>query len=296
MTPGIMFVVKSKQAGQFIIVLGSKLIILSKRAHHSDGVAAMQQLHYKRNNVMLAHPPAGLIRRFWLSDTVRLVHEVEEAVLVSKPEGMLSDFSWRAPCSLVSYSMLRYPDSAHFNRCGLVHRLDKSTSGLLLLARSSHDQHILLSSFKTRIINKYYFSFLCSGSAKFSIIRAPIERSRKLRTLFVVSLQGKQSITFSRKCLKVGRGWCLVWLKPKTGRTHQIRVHCQYAGLPVIGDKKYGKAGEEAARLMLHSSELSFRHPTSKKRADLSFLINIKDCVRIMGAVRPPKNLASVLV
>jgi 23S rRNA pseudouridine1911/1915/1917 synthase len=167
------------------------------------------------------------------------------------------------------------------NRAGIVHRLDKETSGLLLVAKTEKAFKNLQKQFKERKVTKHYLA-LVHGQVKpkEGVIKVPIARSPYNRKKFGVFLGGRQSQT-KYKVKKYYPDYTFLELMPKTGRTHQIRVHLKYLGHPIVGDEKYG--GRKTVRQdrqwcphqFLHASFLSFLHPqTGKKIKFISQLPN----------------------
>ncbi len=155
-------------------------------------------------------------------------------------------------------------------RPGIVHRLDKETSGCLVVAKNDIAHLALAEQFSGREVQKTYQAILCGELPKETgEINAPIARHPNQRKRMAVVSGGRESRT-SYRILKRLRGATLVEAQLHTGRTHQIRVHFQHLGFPVVGDTVYGKnqnarlkevARYAAARQMLHSYTLSFRHP-----------------------------------
>jgi 23S rRNA pseudouridine1911/1915/1917 synthase len=170
------------------------------------------------------------------------------------------------------------PEEIFEQRNGLVHRLDKYTSGVMVLAKNPGSLVNLLSQFKKREVKKRY---ICLVHGELSVesgeVNVPIARSKNNNKKFAVVLNGRSAIT-EYKVLqfyqKQGyqQGFSLVECLPKTGRTHQIRVHMTHLQHPLVGDKKY--LGKKRARLdeqwcprqFLHASFLEFTHPRTKKR------------------------------
>lgn len=157
------------------------------------------------------------------------------------------------------------PDST---RPGIVHRLDKDTSGVLAVARTVSAYKSLKSQFKEREVEKVYLALV---SGKFEeesgMIDAPIGRSAKDKTRMTVKLGGKDSRTKFRVLEEFG-DHSLLEVRPLTGRTHQIRVHMDYIDHRVVGDSYYG--GKPHDRLMLHSRSLSVKHPETGEAITLS--------------------------
>jgi 23S rRNA pseudouridine1911/1915/1917 synthase len=156
-------------------------------------------------------------------------------------------------------------------RSGIVHRLDKETSGILLVAKTKAAFENLQKQFKERKVAKKYLA-LVHGQVelKEGTIQAPVGRLPWRRDRFGVLPGGREAIT-KYKVQKFYDGHSLLELSPQTGRTHQIRIHLKYLGHPVVGDSFY--AGRKTARadrkwcprLFLHASEISFLHPQTGK-------------------------------
>jgi 23S rRNA pseudouridine1911/1915/1917 synthase len=145
-------------------------------------------------------------------------------------------------------------------RPGLVHRLDKDTSGIMLIAKNMHTHELLSSAFKNRLVHRN----LSATTVDAPIGRHPTDRKK----MGIVETAGKEAITafvpvaFSKSC-------SLVLAYPKTGRTHQIRVHLQHINHPIVGDPLYGFFGTDKLlnppRILLHALSLEFIHPHTKK-------------------------------
>lgn len=161
-------------------------------------------------------------------------------------------------------------------RSGIVHRLDKETSGLLLIAKTPEAFVNLQLQFKNREVKKKYLA-LAHGKVLPEVgeINAPVGRLPWNRERFGVMPGGKEARTFY-KIYKYYNGYTLLELVPQTGRTHQIRIHLQYLGFPIVGDSFY--AGRKQAledrkfcpRVFLHASSISFAHPTSGKKLEFN--------------------------
>ena len=146
----------------------------------------------------------------------------------------------------------------------LVPRLDRDTSGVVILAKNEKTQTFLRRQFQDRKAHKTYFAIL-SGVPKLKEARLdlPIARDLKRPTTFRVDPRGKESETFY-KVLKSDGKHALVELKPTSGRTHQLRVHMKYLGHPIVGDVVYG--GEKADRLYLHANKLEITLPRGERK------------------------------
>ena len=157
----------------------------------------------------------------------------------------------------------------------LVHRLDKGTSGVLLIARHSSMQKKLEALFKKREIKKTYIA-LIKGHLRQEqgciANKLAKKGSFQGQSIWGASSRGQEAVTHW-KCLKKGKGCSLVELVPQTGRTHQLRVHLSEMGHPILGDLQYGREvtfPQEVNRLCLHAYRLSFLHPQTRKRVQIT--------------------------
>ena len=203
------------------------------------------------------------------SEQIEILYQDDDLVLINKPSGLLS-LSGKNPLNL---------DSVHhrlvklFPGCTLVHRLDFGTSGLMVVARSKAINAALCQQFSQRAVEKRYSALLC-GHVEHDegLIDAPIASDPALFPLMSICAEtGKPARSRYRVVERFYQGATLpltrVELFPETGRTHQLRIHCQHAGHPILGCDLYGgltlPGTERTPRLMLHASGLDFRHPMS---------------------------------
>ena len=198
-----------------------------------------------------------------------IVYEDDDLVVVNKPQGVVVH-----PCSstksgtLVNGLLFRIKNLSGINgimRPGIVHRLDKETSGLLVVAKNDKAHVSLAKQIKDKTCRRQYLAIL-DGNLKEGSgqIRTFIARDKKDRKKMAVSNEGREAIT-DFKVLKRFKNSCLVEFSLKTGRTHQIRVHAKFLGHPVVGDKVYGKEMKGLDGQLLHAYKLSFVHPTTLK-------------------------------
>jgi 23S rRNA pseudouridine1911/1915/1917 synthase len=154
-------------------------------------------------------------------------------------------------------------------RPGIVHRLDRDTSGCILIARTEAVRLQLLQQFSRRCVRKVYYA-LVQGVPRVQPLRIerPIGRSdHDRKKMSATATHGREAITEARVLEHFNCGACALEVRIMTGRTHQIRVHLAYVGLPVLGDRVYGRAARDlsaavqASRQMLHAQSLAFRHP-----------------------------------
>ena len=181
------------------------------------------------------------------------IYEDDNVIVLNKPAGLLSmaKGEFTTEPTLEDYGLL-------------VHRLDRDTSGVVILAKNEATQSYLRKQFQDRKTHKTYYAIV-EGRPKLdeAKIDLPIERSIKSPTTFIVSPSGKPSVTFY-KTLKSNDKYSLLELKPITGRTHQLRVHLKYLGHPILGDRVYGD--EEASRLFLHAGSLEITIPGGERK------------------------------
>ena len=200
-----------------------------------------------------------------------ILYEDADLAVVVKPCGMVVHPAAGNEDGTLVNALLHHLDSlggiGGELRPGIVHRLDKDTSGLLLVAKNDAAQLALSQQLQDRLMEKHYRA-LVDGSFKEDAgrVNEPIARSKKDRKKMAIDPEGREAIT-DWQVLARGRGVTLVDVHILTGRTHQIRVHMKHLGHPVCGDPIYGSPrGAKVPRLMLHAYSLSFTHPTTGER------------------------------
>lgn len=194
-----------------------------------------------------------------------IIYEDDNVVVVDKPAGVLAHSKGvvNNESTVASWLKAKYGDDGDFwqtNRSGIVHRLDRATSGVMICAKNTETQKHLQKQFSSRKVKKTYLA-LVSGHLKESeaIIKLPIERNPKRPQLFRVGAGGKTAETHYKTIKQIDNN-DLVELKPKTGRTHQLRVHMDYLGHPIIGDHFYNPKGK-TPDLCLQASQLEITLP-----------------------------------
>lgn len=196
-----------------------------------------------------------------------IVYQDEDLAVINKPQGLVVH-----PCSstksgtLVNGLLYKIKDLSGINgqlRPGIVHRLDKDTSGLLVVAKNDFAHVRLAEQIKNKTCHRNYLAVL-DGNLKENEgrIETFIKRDPKDRMKMSVQSSGRVAIT-DFKVLKRFEKCCLVEFALQTGRTHQIRVHSKYLNHPIVGDKLYGKEVKELAGQLLHAYKISFVHPRS---------------------------------
>ncbi len=202
---------------------------------------------------------------------LEILYEDEDLAVVVKPRGLVVHPAAGHPDgTLVNALMARLESLGGIGgelRPGIVHRLDKETSGLMLVAKNDETQEALSRMLKDREIEKHYRA-LAEGWFKEpeGEIDAPIGRSKRDRKKMAVDPEGRQAVT-RWKVLAEGTACTLLDVHILTGRTHQIRVHLKSIGHPVCGDELYGfEKGVKVPCLMLHAYSLSFEHPETHEK------------------------------
>ena len=202
---------------------------------------------------------------------LEILYEDSDLAVVIKPRGMVVHPAAGHPDGTLVNALLANLDSlggiGGELRPGIVHRLDKETSGLMLVAKNDETQEALSRMLKDREIEKHYRA-LAEGKFKEpeGEIDVPIDRSKKDRKKMAVDPEGRPALT-RWKVLAEGHGCTLLDVHILTGRTHQIRVHLKSIGHPVCGDELYGNGrGVKVPCLMLHAYSLAFEHPRTKEK------------------------------
>ncbi len=199
---------------------------------------------------------------------LQIVFEDEEIIVVNKPAGLLVHPTSSQKTGTLLNALVYYLNQENVNlnnsskliRPGLVHRLDRLTSGLVVAAKTTRAHKLLSNHFERRLVKKKYLAIV-EGSLKDDVgtIEAPIGRLEE-STHWNVKMDGKSAITHY-KVLERFSDKTFLELEPVTGRTNQLRIHCAYLGHPIIGDSLYN--GREFSRLCLHAVQLGFFHPAN---------------------------------
>lgn len=186
---------------------------------------------------------------------LEVLYEDNDCVVIYKPVGILthSKGAYNPEATVATWLRSRLQDMEG-GRAGIVHRLDRATSGVMICAKNTEALSWLQKQFAQRRTKKTYMAVVKgSMNPEAAIIDMPIERNPKAPATFRVGEQGKPAKTTYRTLVS-GKTHSLVELKPETGRTHQLRVHLAHQGHPIVGDTFYG--GQPADRLYLHAAEL----------------------------------------
>jgi len=201
-----------------------------------------------------------------------ILHEDADLIVVDKPAGLVvHPAPGHARGTLVHALLHHCRELAGVGgvlRPGIVHRLDRGTSGVLVAAKSDAAHQSLAEQFRDHTIERRYLAFVrgLPGSDAGRVERAIGRHRSDRKRMSVRSRAGRDALTDWRVLRRFARAACsLLEVAPATGRTHQIRVHLASAGLPILGDPVYGRGGGRpaAGRAALHAARLSFRHPRS---------------------------------
>ena len=195
-----------------------------------------------------------------------IVFEDADVIVLDKPAGLVVHPAPGHPRGTLVNALLHHAPEisiAGSNRPGIVHRLDKDTSGLMVVAKTDRARNALAAQWETRSVEKGYVA-LASGVVEpdQGTVDAPIGRDPNLRQRMAVVARGRPAVTHFEVRRRFGEA-SLLDLSIETGRTHQIRVHLAFIGHPVVGDPVYGRrqAGVQVPRQFLHAARLGFRLP-----------------------------------
>lgn len=221
--------------------------------------------------------PQGPVELVPQNIELEILYEDESVAVVNKPADLvIHPAPGHRSQTLVNALLARYgnlPEAGEPLKPGIVHRLDKGTSGCLVVARTEEAMKSLLSQFKNRGVEKIYWAVVAGRLPEEGIFDKPIGRHPKNRQKISSRTRKGREAKTQWKVLE-NFGDCFSWVEIRlhTGRTHQIRVHFAEAGHPVVGDPVYGRRAkahvEGVTRPMLHARRLGFTHPVSGRRLE----------------------------
>ncbi|HVU59336.1 MAG TPA: RluA family pseudouridine synthase [Candidatus Saccharimonadales bacterium] len=213
--------------------------------------------------ITITYDPAELARVPVID--LPVLYEDGDCVVINKPAGILthSKGAFNAEATVATWLRSRL-DGLSGERGGIVHRLDRATSGVMICAKTPAAMKQLQKQFSTRNAKKTYYAVIAGRLPhEHAVIDLPVQRNPKRPQAFRVDANGKSAQTEYWVREQNGR-YELVELRPKTGRTHQLRVHLSELGHPIVGDPLYG--GEPADRLYLHAEQLEITLPNRDRR------------------------------
>lgn len=226
---------------------GERVVVVDEAANHTA-----------------AHQPQAI--------ALDIVHEDDDLLVINKPAGLVVHPGSGNWSGTLLNALLHYaPAQQNLARAGIVHRLDKDTSGLLVVARTAQAQTHLVRQLQARSVGRHYLALAHGVPERSSAsIDAPIGRHPVARTKMAVTARGREAITHYRVRERFGHS-SLLECRLETGRTHQIRVHLAHIGHALVGDQTYGRraGGQGAAnafgRQALHAWRLALLHPASNE-------------------------------
>jgi 23S rRNA pseudouridine1911/1915/1917 synthase len=197
-----------------------------------------------------------------------IVHEDADLIVLDKPAGLVVHPGAGVPDGTLMNGLLAHcPALAGVPRAGIVHRLDKDTTGLLVVAKTVEAQASLARQLESRSMRRVYLAVVQGDPPTSGVIDAPLGRDTRARTRMAVTQRGKEAVTRYRVLERYGHA-ALVECRLESGRTHQIRVHFQHIRHPLVGEATYRRGtrhGVAFGRQALHAAELSLVHPRSGK-------------------------------
>jgi 23S rRNA pseudouridine1911/1915/1917 synthase len=226
---------------------------------------------------------------------LNIIFEDETLLVINKPAGMVvhpAIGNWSG--TLLNALLHHMPDIAHIPRCGIVHRLDKETSGLLVVAKTLNAQTHLVQQLQARSVKREYRAIVWGQLWKNGTVNQPIGRHPSIRTRMAIHLSGRPAITHYEILERFGVHTYLR-CNLETGRTHQIRVHMQYLKAPIVGDPVYGLKSIMPIKSMsdelrqhvlgfnrqaLHAIRLGLIHPLSGEAMEWS--IDLPDDMKVL--------------
>ena len=215
---------------------------------------------------------------------LEIIYEDEDLIIVNKDSGMVTHTAVGNFSNTLQNGLLhRFPELKYVPRAGIIHRLDKQTSGILIIARNLKSQHYLSTLMQSRLIDKKYSSIVSGIVSSDIVIDKPIGRHHVNRKKMTVLPHGKLACSIVEP-LKIKEKISHLQIQIITGRTHQIRVHLSYKGNFILGDKQYKKKFKklknidpilkkyvtELNRQFLHAKGIGFSHPRTGKRLEFS--------------------------
>jgi 23S rRNA pseudouridine1911/1915/1917 synthase len=216
-------------------------------------------------------PPAGILP-FDLD--IKIIYEDDSVIVIDKPYGLTVHPANKNMHNTLVNALVGKNKALSLvdpNRPGVVHRLDKETSGLMVLACSNEAHYNLVNQFRERKVDKTYQAIVWGVLPQETMsVDMPLGRDKANRTKMKIGFIGSKDARTDVKVLKRFKDSTYVELKIHTGRMHQIRVHMKFLGYPVVGDLKYGPRKSEYTEMLLHAVKLGFLHPKTGKHLEFT--------------------------
>lgn len=245
---------------------------------------------------------------------LNIIYEDDWLIVINKPAGMLVHPTHREKSGTLVNALKAHCELADLGgdeRPGIVHRLDQDTSGVIVVAKNGLAYEFLTEQFAKRKVHKKYLALVCGvPSIEVGKVNAPIGRDKKDYTMRTISGQGKDAITIYKVVEKYNR-FALLEIQPKTGRTHQIRLHMSYIGHPIAGDPDYGggrrrllkeatsrevrAAFMKLTRQALHAQTLGFHQPNTGKHFEFSAPIP-DDMQQVIDVLREDAHIKKIKI
>ena len=234
-----------------------------------DGIAAPAKRKVREGEAIVVTPALDAEATAHRPESIPLdvVFEDESLLVINKPAGLVvhpGSGNWQG--TMLNALLAHAPAQSALPRAGIVHRLDKDTSGLLVVARTLASRTDLVRQLQARTVKREYLAVVHGRIAGHGSIDAPIGRHPVKRTRMAVTERGRQAVTHYR-VLERYAGATLLRCRLETGRTHQIRVHLSALGHPLVGDPAYGKRASrlDFPRQALHAERLGLLHPVTRR-------------------------------
>jgi 23S rRNA pseudouridine1911/1915/1917 synthase len=275
----------------------SAITKLAKEGHVRIGDAPVEAGHRVRkgDEIVVDIPPAAPLSLEAEDIPIDVLYEDADVIVVNKPADLVVHPAYgHSSGTLVNALVARIgaQEGRAAARPGIVHRLDKDTSGVMIIARNDVAQLALARQLQGRTVSKEYLALVWGDpGAEPAVVDAPVMRDAQDRRRMVVRASGRESVTRFTRIAAYGQGSdrrSLLHVKPLTGRTHQIRAHLAFARTPIVGDPVYGKRGDVSGlgRQFLHAWRLTVRLPHAGER---TFTAPLADDLRAyLAALGPP--------
>ena len=252
----------SRSAAERLLAAGSVLVDGSARpkSHRLEGGEELEV-------ELPAEAPKTLERE---EVEFRVPYEDEHLLVVDKPAGVVVHPGAGHGSGTLVQGLVGRAEGGEEDRPGIVHRLDRDTSGLLVVARSEEAHKLLQDMVRRRAVERHYVALVRGRPRSWrGRIEAPIGRDREEPTRRSVDTDTPREAVTHFEVVELLGGNALLGVRLETGRTHQIRVHLAAVDLPVVGDPVYGVPDEALGRQFLHAGRLSFDHPFTNERIDV---------------------------